>query len=51
MLIHTNALCDDAPWIIDSEDLFISYWGSGFLCCPFCESIARTRDAWETLNV
>jgi hypothetical protein len=49
MKIKENALCDDRAWLIDHDDVFISYWGSGFLCCDACASIASARDAWKEL--
>ena len=49
MKITENALCNDRPVRIDLEDVFISYWGSGFLCCDACASIASARDAWKEL--
>lgn len=52
MMIKENTLCDDRLMRIDSDDLFISYWGSAALCCDACVSIARTRDSWgEIYNV
>lgn len=50
-MIHTNALCDDAPHFVRDDMEYVSYWGRGYLCCDACRSIATARDAWEDLYV
>ena len=47
MMITTNTLCDDRPVRVDSDSLFIAYWGDAYLCCDACRSIAATRDSWS----
>ena len=46
MKITANTLCNDRVVRVSEHDLFVSYWGGGFLCCDACVSIARTRDSW-----
>ena len=46
MMISSNALCNDRPVVIPSVLEYVSTWGSGYMCCDACRSIAYTRDSW-----
>jgi hypothetical protein len=48
MMITSNALCNDRPVVIPSVLEYVSTWGSGYMCCDACRSIAYTRDSWAS---
>ena len=47
MIVTSNALCDDRIVSIPSSLEYHSTWGSGYMCCDACRSIAYTRDSWS----
>lgn len=46
MMIMMNALCNDRPVRVDDGSFYVAYWGSAYLCCDACHSIADARYSW-----
>jgi len=46
MMITMNALCNDRPVRVDDGSFYVAYWGSAYLCCDACRSIADARYSW-----
>ena len=46
MMIMMNTLCNDRPVRVDDGSFYVAYWGSAYLCCDACHSIADARYSW-----